>query len=40
MIDDLAAQYGAKVIRTAVGEAHVVAALNPERSVPLATCCG
>ena len=28
MIDDLAGQYGAKVIRTAVGEAHVVAALK------------
>lgn len=30
MIDDLAAQYGAKVIRTAVGEAHVVAALKAQ----------
>jgi phosphomannomutase len=28
MIDDVAAQYGAKVIRTAVGEANVVAALQ------------
>jgi phosphomannomutase len=29
MIDDLAAQFGAKVVRTAVGEANVVAALKP-----------
>jgi phosphomannomutase len=35
MIDDLAAEYGARVVRTAVGEANVVAGLKPHGSKAL-----
>lgn len=33
LIDDVAADYGARVVRTPVGEAHVVAAMKRERAV-------
>lgn len=33
MIDDLAARYGARVVRTAVGEAHVVGAMKRESAL-------
>lgn len=33
MIDDVAARFGAKVLRTAVGEANVVAAMKPAASI-------
>ncbi|MFA6043978.1 MAG: hypothetical protein WC718_03250 [Phycisphaerales bacterium] len=40
MLDDVAGRYGAKVIRTPVGEAHVVAAMKREAAAGRSVICG
>jgi len=40
MVDDLAARYGARVLRTAVGEAHVVEAMKREAAAGTRVVCG
>lgn len=40
MLDDVAARYGARVIRTPVGEAHVVAAMKQEAAAGRSVICG
>jgi phosphomannomutase len=40
MLDDLGARYSARVVRTAVGEAHVVEAMKREAAAGAAVVCG